>query len=302
MDPKPKRRIMKEFTIAEISAVDEPAQAPALMSIMKSRSGNEPDSPAPVSKKEANMPKTAEELQAELTKSADDLTKAQGTIEELKKKADRAGTLAELTDLQKAYFNTLDDNSKDAFLAKSASDRASEVENFEENKKAKDPVIYKAKDGTEYRKSDDARLVEMAKRDDVREAEMAKMRDEAANAAFEKVASTAYAKFRGEVSTKVALAKAVAGIDDETTRDAVKVMLKAAHDAVGLTLTEIGGTSDNYAGDDLPVTGTTKAQAEAQLDTLAKKYATDNQVDYAKAYTAVLETGEGQSLYVKTFA
>ena len=294
MPPK-KKRIMKEFSIFEISGVDDPAQAGATMTIMKSKSG-EP----PVKQKEAHMPKTAEELQAELTKTANDKATAEAELEKAKAKAERAEKLAELTDAQKSYYSTLADDAKDKFLAKSAEERAAEVKSFEKNRESEDPVIFKAKDGTEYRKSDDQRLVEMAKRDDAREEEMRKMREDAANAAFEKSASTDFAKFKGELSTKAALSKAIAGIKDEDTRSAVKEMLKAAHNAIGLTLTEVGHTSDDYSSDDSTTEKNSRAKAEAKLDELAKIYAKEKKVDFSKAYTAVLETDEGRQLYAAT--
>lgn len=297
MPNKPKRRIMKEFSIAEISAVDDPAQEPARMSIMKAKHpGGKPlAEPAPVHKKEATMPKTAEELQAELTKSADDLAKAQA-------KAERSEKLAELTDVEKSYLSTLSDEAKDIFLGYSKDKRAEDVAAYKKNKEAEDPIVFKAKDGTVYRKSDDDRLVEMAKRDDAREAEMRKMRDDAADAAFEKAAMTDFAKFKGESNIKGALAKAVAGIKDEDVRKGVNEMLKAAHSAVSLTLKEVGGQGEDLSEDDEDMEANSKGKAEAKLDKMAKAYATEHKVDFAKAYTAVLGTEDGKALYAKTVA
>jgi len=295
--PKKKYKIMKEFSIGEISAVDEPAQAGATMSIMKAKSMSQqpPVLPATVTKKEAQMPKTAEELQAELTTMADDLAKANDLVKQAEK-------LAELTDGETEHMKSLDDKAKDLFLAKSAEDRTAEVNEAIEKSKEADPVIYKSVAGDVYRKSDDARLVEMAKRDDAREAELKKMRDDATDAAFEKSGSLDFAKFKGTPSVKGALAKSVAGIQDEATRNEVKEMLKAAHNAVGLTLKEVGTSADNYSDDDTPTAGTEVAKAESKLDELAKAYAKENKVDYSKAYTNVLATEEGQGLYAKTVA
>jgi hypothetical protein len=295
--PKKKFKIMKEFSIGEISAVDEPAQAGATMSIMKARdmSQQPPVLPATVTKKEDTMSKTAEELQAELDTMANDLAKAQDLVKQAEK-------LAELTDGETDHMKSLDDKAKGLFLAKSSEDRIAEVNDAIEKSKEADPVIYKSRAGDVYRKSDDSRLVEMAKRDDVREAELKKMRDDATDAAFEKSGSSDFAKFKGTPSVKGALAKALAGIQDEATRTEVKEMLKAAHNAVGLTLKEVGAAVDDYEDDDTPTARTKVASAEKKLDDLAKAYASENKVDYSKAYTSVLETEEGQSLYAKTVA
>lgn len=289
------KRIMRRFSMAEISAVDEPAQAGALMSIMKARgvSGKEPESPATVKAKEDSMSKTAEELQAELTKSADDLAKAQA-------RAERAEKLAELSDAERTHYKTLAEKAQDEFLAKSADERKAIVNDVLVKAKEADPVVYKSSTtGAEYRKSDDPRLIDMAKRDDEREADLKKMREEAANTAFEKRASTEFAKFKGELSVKTALMKAVAGIKDDNTRKGVEEMLKSAHGAVQLTLKEVGSAKDDYTSDDEP---DSKKAAEAKLDQLAKARAADKNEPYVKAYQAVLNTDEGKALYAKSVA
>ena len=281
--------------MAEISAVDEPAQAGALMSIMKARGpgGKEPESPATVKAKEDSMSKTAEELQAELTKSADELAKANA-------RAERMEQLAGLSDAERAHYKSLKGKAQDEFLAKSADERKAEVNDVLAKAKEADPVVYKSATGTEYRKSDDPRLVEMAKRDDEREKDLAKMREEAANANFEKRATTEFAKFKGELDVKTALVKAIAGIKDDTLRSGVEAMLKAAHGAVQLTLKEIGSKKDDYSADDTD--GDEKASAEQKLDRLAKARAAEKNEPYIKAYQAVLNSDEGKALYAKSVA
>lgn len=299
-----KRRIMKEFSIAEISAVDEPAQDPARMSIMKARDlGDQPPGEPAQVNKEGKMPKTAEELQAELDQMAKTKDEAVAKAAEAEAKVADAEAMAKMSDAEKTFMAKMDEKAKKEFMGKPADERKAEMDEQEKAEKAKDPVIYKAKDGTTYHKSDDQRLVEMAKRDDARETEMAKMRDDAANAAFEKRATTDFAKFKGELSVKAALMKAIAGIKDEDVQKGVREMLKAAHSAVALTLKEVGAAGDDYSmDDDQPGETMTKSKAEAKLDSMAKKHATDNKVDYSKAYTAVLETDEGQKLYAQTVA
>jgi hypothetical protein len=280
--------------MAEIAAVDEPAQAGALMSIMKARGpgGKEPESPATVKAKEDCMSKTAEELQAELTKSADELAKANA-------RAERAEKLGELTDAERSHYKSLKGKAQDEFLAKSADERKAIVDEAIAKSREADPVIYKSKvTGAEYRKSDDPRLIDMAKRDDEREEDLRKMREEAANAVFEKRASTEFAKFKGDLTAKTTLVKAVAGIKDDALRAGVEEMLKAAHGAVQLTLKEVGSKKDDFTADDM--NDDTKKSAEAKLDQLAKARSAEKNEPYIKAYQAVLNSDEGKALYAKS--
>jgi len=290
---KSARRIMKEFSIAENSAGDEPAQAPALMSIMKSRDGDTAGEPGNNGQpKETFMSKTAEELQAELDKSAENQAKLEASLKAAEK-------LAKMSDDEKSYRDGLDDAEKAKFDEADEGDRKKMMD----AKKSANPVIYKSLAGDEYRQDDDPRLVEMAKRDDNREKEMQKMRDDAAEAAFEKRGAKAYAKFKGEVSAKTALAKAVAGIKDDDVRKSVEEMLESAHNAAAVTLKEIGSTSDDFStDDDLDGDDSVAKAAGSKLDALAKQKAAADKISFSKAMTEVLDTEEGAALYAQSVA
>lgn len=237
------------------------------------------------------MSKTAEELQAELTKSADTVKTLTGKISTLE-------LLAKMSDTEKSYTADMDDAEKAKFMAKPDEERKSEIDAKAEAKKAKDPVIYKSADGTEFRKSDDPRVVKMAKERDEDRAEMKKMRDDAANAAFEKRATVDFAKFKGELPIKTALVKAVAGIKDDDTRKGVEDMLSTVHKQLGVMFKEVGTSGGEEDG--LEIDADIRKAAETDLDKLAKKYATEHKVSFEKAYDAVLSTDEGQRLYAKT--
>jgi hypothetical protein len=286
----PPRRIMKEFSILEISGVDDPAQAPALMSIMKAKGfGTNAGEPGDGQSKEDAMSKTAEELQAELTKQAA-LTKA------AEDRAAAAEAIAKMSDADKAAMADMDEAEKAKFVAAKPEDREKEVA----KRREANPVIYKSKStGAEYRKSDDARLVDLAKRDDEREAELTKMRNDSINATFEKRASTEFAKFKGDLGVKTALVKAVAGIQDEALRNGVNELLKSAHNALGVMLKEVGTGADDTSGDDADQD--LKKSSELSLDKMAKDYMAKNSgTTFAKAYDAVLSTPEGAKLYAKS--
>lgn len=285
------RRIMKEFSIFEISGVDQPAQAPALMTLMKSRlpGGKEAGEPGGGQAKEDSMSKTQEELQAELTKAAEDKAA-------LEKALARAEAIAKMSDAEKAAMDGMNEEEKAKFVAAKPEDRKEEVAKRAEA----NPVIYKSKTtGAEYRKSDDPRLIDLAKRDDDREAELKKMREDALDETFSKRAATELPRMPGELAVKAALLKAVAGIKDEDLRKGVGEMLKSTHGKLAVMLKEIGTGKDDTSGDDADPD--IKKAAETSLDKLAKDYMAKNQgVTYAKAYDAVLATPEGQKLYAQS--
>ena len=285
------RRIMKEFSIFEISGVDQPAQAPALMTLMKSRlpGGKEAGEPGGGQAKEDSMSKTQEELQAELKKAAEDK-------EALEKSLARAEAIAKMTDAEKAAMADMNETEKEKFIAAKPEDRKEEVAKRAEA----NPVIYKSKTtGAEYRKSDDPRLIDLAKRDDEREAELKKMREDALDETFSKRAATELARMPGEITVKTALLKAVAGIKDEELRKGVGEMLKSVQGKLSVMLKEIGTGKDDLSGDDTD--GDVKKSAETALDKLARDYMAKNAgVTFAKAYDAVLATPEGQKLYAQS--
>lgn len=285
------RRIMKEFSIFEISGVDQPAQAPALMTLMKSRvpGGKEAGEPGGGQAKEDAMSKTQEELQAELKKAADDKAA-------LEKALAKAEAIAKMSDAEKAAMADMDEEEKAKFVAAKPEDREKEVAKRAEA----NPVVYKSKStGAEYRKSDDPRLVDLAKQADADREELAKMRDDALNDAFAKRASTELARLPGDVTVKAALLKAIAGIKDETVRKSVSDMLKSAQDRLGVMLKEIGTGKDDTSGDDADTD--IKKAAETSLDKLAREHMAKNAgMTFAKAYDYVLSTPEGQKLYAQS--
>lgn len=289
------RRIMKEFSIVEISGVDEPAQAPALMTLMKAKgSGVTADE---FGNKEAPMAKTLEELQVELTKATDLITKANDRADKAEAKLAEAEMKAKLTPEEMAALNEEKDEAKKAsLLANPDALKALAKARGEAN-----PVIYKSLTGDEYRKSDDPRLINMAKKADADAEDLRKMREAAVDESFEKRASTDFAKFKGALADKGALLKAVAAIKDEGTRGRVTEMLKAAHGALTVMLKEAGTSRDDTTGDDEG--GDLKKAAETKLDTMAKEYMAKNAgVGFAKAYDAVLKTDEGAKLYAQSAA
>lgn len=223
---------------------------------------------------------TGETKMADTTKAAEDQA---AKIETLQKSNQRLQTILGLTPDQRAHFDTLKGDDADAFLAKSDSARAAILKGLADA----DAVVYQADDGTEFRKSDDARLVELAKRADNDRRELAKERELAKRADLEKRASDVLKNLPADAAVKADLLGAIEGIQDETRRTAAMEALKAHDAGLGQAFTRVG----TREGADV-----TKSAA-AQLDELAKNYADKHDVTVARAYDAVVATPEGARLY-----
>ncbi|UFK26762.1 hypothetical protein [Roseobacter phage RDJL6] len=211
------------------------------------------------------------------------------TVEDLQKQLDRANQVAKMNDAQKAHFETLDEAAQDKFLAKSADDRQAEVDAVAKNAADADPVVYTTSAGLELRKSAGDALIAMAKSNDAIAKENAELKKNAADAEIRKRAETDLAHLPGDVDTRVALLKSVDAIEDETQREAAMNALKAQNDAMAKAFKTAGhgGTAPDNS-------------ATEQLDALAKAHAEKENVSFAKAYDAVLDTAKGQELYAQS--
>jgi len=233
-------------------------------------------------KKEASaMPddkkKTTEELEKSLEEKDTELKKVQDELEVVK-------AISVLTDAEKAHYNTLGDEEKASFLKLDADGRNKELEKLQ----ASDPVVYTDEAGTEYKKSDDPRLVQMAKdRDEDRKLAKAD-REKSERLELEKRADADLKHLPGDQAVKVAVLKAVDGIEDEEVRKSAHEMLKAQNESHKGAFEEIGSRGEGFK------------KASDELDALAKKHAAENKMSYATAYDAVLKTEEGKKLYEQT--
>lgn len=247
---------------------------------------------------DANPDKTKDDLPSVLKSNQKENTMDPKEIEALKKshtdelaKKDaelaKANKLAALSDVEKAHYNTLaDDAAKDAFLAKSADDRKAVLAKAAEA----DPVVYKSVAGIEYRKSAGETVIALAKQNDELAKGIAVEKAARENAELEKRASDEFKNLPGTLTEKAALLKSLESIPDEATRKAAIAAVKAGDTAIASAFTRKGaggGSSESSSASD-------------QLDTLAKKYASDNKTDYSKAYQAVIKTDEGKKLYEQT--
>lgn len=282
------RRIMRAFKLNEISFVDRPAQKPARSALMK-----RDQSPAGAGMENSTMTEAEiKKLQDDLKAAQEAATKASEDVAKANAKADRAGRVSELSDVEKAYFSNLPADKQDAFLAKDGAARKAEVEAT----KAENPVVYTTIDGVDIRKSDGPALLAMAKKNDENAKELAKARGAAEQVTFEKRAGDELGNLGGDIKHRAELLKAVDGIKDEAVRKGVLETLKSANAAASGAFKRQGTSMTKNEGEE----PTDKAGAVEKLDELAKAEAAASKIGYSEAYSKVLGTPEGQKLYEQT--
>lgn len=291
-------RVMEEFEIDEMSMVDSPAQKGAVAVLLKRDASADPeeetpDSSEPGDEEDADgAPSEKRDDDVEYEDEDDDMTdkaKAQKAdegadrIAALEAQVAKANALASMTDAQRAHYAKLDGDAAATFLKADEQGRSDAIEAANKT----DRVVFKSADGTEFRESDDARLVAMAKRADAEAAESAKLRDDLAKRDLEKRAEAELGNLPGEVSVRAALLKAVESIPDEETRKGAMTALKA----------QDAGLAKAFEAAGVVVRTEPIAKAEDRLDQLTADYAKQHNVSEAEALLEVLKTSEGVSLY-----
>lgn len=268
----PVKRIMREFKINEISAVDNPAQEGARAVLLK-----RDDLAAPVASGSADETLTIINDQPEEKSMTDQ-------IETLKAELAKAETLLAMSADERSYYDGLGEKAQETFLAKSADKRSAEVQKSADAK----AVVYKDADGNTYTKADDKRLIELAKARD----ELVREKQELAKRAKEiELAKRAdeLKHIPGDDATRIAILKSIESIEDEAVRKAALAALKARDAGVAKAFEQVG-----HAG------SPEKQSAEQKIEAMAKAYADEHKVSKAKAFTAVLQTAEGRALYAET--
>ncbi|HEU4727680.1 MAG TPA: hypothetical protein VFT22_07320 [Kofleriaceae bacterium] len=210
-------------------------------------------------------------------------------IAELEKRNARLEKMATLTDAQRAHFSKLSGSEAEAFLSKSSHERdivLSEIAKADE-------IVYTSKTtGAVFRKSDDLRMIEMAKRLDDATAAQQAAEIEKRELEFAKRGEETLSHFhkgaKGNLRGRIMKALNTEFVNADEYAEAVAA-LKGA----------------NFALRDLTVAKGVNPQIDpnqpetpaARLEKLAQDYAKTNNVPYAKAYGAVLDTHEGAALY-----
>ena len=230
---------------------------------------------------------------AALTKTANVVTKGETEMSDdnkavlaaLEKRAERAETINKMSGYVRKHFDGLTEANQSIFIEMTGAEQTADVTKAAEG----NAVVFKSVDGTEFTKSDDPRLVQMAKDRDADRAELAKSNEAVAKADLTKRAE-ALAHIPGDVETRVEMLKAIDGIPDVAKRDTALAALAAQDLALGAAF-KAAGTSETVTG--------VNTDAD-ELDVLAKAYASENKVSEAIAYGEVLKTAKGSELYAKS--
>lgn len=199
--------------------------------------------------------------------------------------------LAVMTDDQKAHYGKLDAHAQENFIAATPDQRAARVAATVEKSACDNALVYTAKNGAEYRKSDDPRLVQMAKD---RDADMAAA--EVQKAAQIEVEAINLAKswtHMGEpMEEKIAKAKTILAASPEVQRvtlasiEAHKAALAPLFKSIGARDGGVGGQSE-------------QAEATQKLNEMAQELSAKDGSSFAIAYDKVLQTQIGARLYSK---
>lgn len=310
MTAKPKRHRLCLEKLDELSLVDKPAQAPALVTLLKRAPDDDvvvfKATPGPrvevMTPLEAraihdvlNTPNgrqvvadfIAQHQKRAIGAQEDTMTTDADRIKDLEAllaKAQGASTsLLSLTPDEFAHARTLAGAERDTFIGKSATDRVSIV-------KAVTAEVYKAADGTVYRASDDPRLVSMAKRADEAIAK-------AADVELEKRAETVLKHLPGEVAVRKALLSAVECIPDEGVRKAALAILSAADASLSKSFEDIGGS-----GATKPETATAKAKLDAKVTKYASEKGVSRDVAFMKLTDGPERDPEACDLYNEIYS
>lgn len=274
-DKKRKKRVLRSLKVKEISAVDKAAQVPAGMVLMKrDEAGEESTWQAAESAGDGHIVKHGEPDMTNHDDAAVTET-VQKQLDELTSRAERAEQIIKMDTPTRAFFDGLSEENQDLFLVKSDTERAADVRNAE----AADKVVYKSASGTEFRASDDPRLVEMAKRADEEVAKRLETEERLEKADLAKRAESELSNAPGTVEVRGQILKALNGVEG------AEEFVKAANEALAGAFTPVG-TSEG-----------TLSKAEDRLEELAKAHAEAESVTIEQARAAVLETPEGVELY-----
>lgn len=239
------------------------------------------------------MPEVEEELMKFATDFVDgsiDLKKDEGnpmpTIAELEtqvatltKSLTKAVALSKMSDDEKNYMKAMDDKEREAFMAMTGEQRK---EKMKVAKAADESLVV---DGTTVTKSavGDATfavLKSQQKRLDDQAADLAKSKVDVKMAELVKMVDDQYGHLVGTAVEKAHVLRHMETASEEV-RKTFDAIMKAAEE----TIKKGFGKSGHGTGKTAPATGS----AAEQLETLAKAHATEHKVEYAAAYTAVIE-------------
>lgn len=267
-----KKKTLTKLNIREISGVDVPAQGLATVKLIKRNESRK-----------------------------DTLMGLEQQIEQLQKQL--ADQIAKTEELEKKYEADKEEETKK--MEEKAKKMEAEKARMEEEKKKKEleeaekalakakgedhkPVLYKSVAGIEYR---DSAQAELAKQNDSLAQKLAKIEDLNKRVELEKRAGELCKHLKGSDDIKVALVKAIEGIESDELRKGVEELVKVA-DAAMSDLFKSRGTTATADDANEPI---------ALLEKKARDYQAKNaDMSYEQAFNVVSQTQEGRELLAKT--
>ena len=238
--------------------------------------------------KGGTMPEPKDDNQVtELTKKVDDLTEKLTKAEETAKRLERAESVIRLSAVDRAHFDNLSTSDQDAFLAKSAADRAGEIEAAKKRADEENPVLYKRADGTEIRKSDGQLTADMAKQLDEETAKRQELEKRAASDQLRKRAETELSHLPGTVDVRAEMLRKVEEIEDEEVKKAALSALHSNNEDMKLAYEKSGARG----------AATPTSNEEKWNDLVKKAREEDPKLTEAQAFDKVAQTPEGSRLY-----
>lgn len=292
---KKKKRIMRTLKIEEISGVDFPAQEGASALIMKRAEDEEeslldnsveeePESPLEKTSGGHETHSEESEMTQDTETTAIDSEAVLKRIESLEESLKTSQSYGEMTDMQKSHYSGLDEEARGNFLELDTEGREAEVAKSQSD----DPVVYTDFEGNDFFKSDDPRTISAVKRADVAIKVAQAAEERAQTLELTKRATDTLEHLPGDLDMKVAVLKALDGIEDEDHRTKALEMLKSNGDKLAEAFLE-KGTSEGHV-----------RETHEQLESMAKKFAEDHDIDIVQARVKVLETEAGTALYQQT--
>lgn len=199
-----KKKILKEFTLTEISAVDNPAQPTAKATIMKRHEVN----PNELNKTEEVLNMTEEEI---AKKVADEVAKA---TEELTKQATELQLLADMNDADKEVYKAMTDEEKAEWAKLTPEERKKKKEDVA---KRNETVEFEGKTVSKSVVGDETFEVikSLAKKFEENEARVAKAEADAEMATLEKRASEEFKNIAGTPTEIAAVLKGLKSLPEE---------------------------------------------------------------------------------------
>lgn len=265
-----------------VAVDDEPSSAKVSITVVAARA------PIPVDESKSAtdaIGKSPRSATAPQRGHMDEIKKLEIEKAELLKRAERAEAVSKLSDAQRAYLSTLTGTDADAFLAKSATERAAVLDAIE---KANSVEYTSTVDGTVYRKSDDPRLIAMAKRADAAHAEVAKREAEIEKAEIAALAKSHLGNLAGGDDVHEMIVRSVRKSGSDTA-----LVTKALDAMKGWnTLAKEAAAPRGYSGDS-GATGNGMSTFVAKRDDFMK----GKNLTVEAATVAFMHTPEGARLY-----